>query len=241
MAQYGSNRRLFGYVNGHGVLLERFLTAGMPPVLGYALTQAAYDQITPVEDTYYVIFDGAQQTPIYEVVHCTQAEYEQLTPWANGLYIIEDSGEITDVYCGTTNASKLYEGDTQVWIGYPSWFPANSDWENIVWFDNHESYNPKYWIQFGIIRSGGVAVLRYTTQISGTYSFEWASDAVSSGSWTRNYASRQYAFYANGVWTRNTGSFIKSTSDTLSGVSKIFLLNYSETGLTPVLTGIPHE
>ena len=133
MAQYGSSRRLFGYVSGHGVLLERFLSAELPPVLGYALTQTAYDQITPVQGTYYVIYSTAQATPIYEVMHCTQAEYDQLTPWANGLYIIEESGEILDVLCGTVAADKLYQGAVQIWANAIQSAALTDEWRDVTW------------------------------------------------------------------------------------------------------------
>ena len=159
------------------------------------------------------------------------------------------------IYKGLSDVSKVFKGDVEisnVYVGlqnvfsasaYPSWFPANSDWENIAWFPNHEAYNPLYYVQFGIIRNGYVFVLRFTTDRSGTYTFNYndTTGVLTSGSWVNGHASRQYAGYSSGTdtWTANTGSFIKN-DNTLDGISKIFLLNNSPE-ITCNLVNIPYE
>jgi hypothetical protein len=121
MAKIGSQRALFGYVNGHGVLLERLLTTPEPPTIGYAMTWEAYAAITPENDKYYAVYDGAPGTAINNIVTLTYEEYSEITPQATTVYQIIDptqGGLIYDMKYGTDTVDILYLGSTESWSFY---------------------------------------------------------------------------------------------------------------------------
>ena len=121
MAQIGSQRALFGYVNGHGVLLERLLTTPEPPTIGYTMTWEAYAAITPESDKYYAVYDGASGTAITSTVTLTYEEYQQITPSPTTLYRISDpdqGGLIYDMKYGADTVDILYLGSAQSWSFY---------------------------------------------------------------------------------------------------------------------------
>ena len=120
MAQIGSTRALFGFVNGHGVLLERLLEVPEPPTIGYAMSWDAYAAITPEADKYYAVYDGATTAAINSTVTLTYEEYQQITPVETTLYYINDpdQGLIYDVRYGTVEVDVVYYGSTEWWRWY---------------------------------------------------------------------------------------------------------------------------
>ena len=88
----------------------------LPPVYGYAVTQAAYDQLTPEAGIYYAIISTATGESIIDVQELTQAQYDGMsTHNAATLYIISNGGSISDVFVGDTECDKLYQGSTELW------------------------------------------------------------------------------------------------------------------------------
>ena len=93
------------------------------PVRGYAVTQAAYDQLTLETGKYYAIISTATGEKIWAVKELTQAEYDQLTPVENTLYIIMNNGAVSNVMYVNTAVDALYLGSTKVWSAshMPEW------------------------------------------------------------------------------------------------------------------------
>jgi hypothetical protein len=81
------------------------------PVLGYVLTSAEYSLITPVNNTYYIIYSNASGEVITEVMVLTQTEYNDLSDYDNKtLYTIIETGEsnISNAYVGNTAIDAIY-------------------------------------------------------------------------------------------------------------------------------------
>ena len=81
------------------------------PVLGYVLTSTEYSLITPVNNTYYIIYSNASGEVITEVMILTQTEYNDLSDYDNKtLYTIIETGEsnISNAYVGNTAIDAIY-------------------------------------------------------------------------------------------------------------------------------------
>lgn len=137
MAWFNGRNINSGIFHGRSIDLNRliagFTPGTRPTVYGYALTQSAFDALTPEAGLYYAIFDTAAGETIIEVTELTQAEYDALESYgAQTLYIIKDGNDITDVKLGETQVAVLYLGDSKEWEQnvLPSWIPEN--WDSYV-------------------------------------------------------------------------------------------------------------
>lgn len=91
-------------------------TADRYIIYGYALTQSAYDLLTPESDKYYAISNTASGE-ITDVLRLTQSQYDDMsTHSSDTLYIITADGTtISYAYMGDTGLIKLYLGSNVIW------------------------------------------------------------------------------------------------------------------------------
>lgn len=117
MANINGNNTIFATLNGIEFFIDKALEAA-PPVYGYTVTQAAYDQLTPETNMYYAIINTAAGEEITAVLELTQAQYDGMsTHVAATLYIITGDSDISDVFVGDTELTKLYLGSEEIWSG----------------------------------------------------------------------------------------------------------------------------
>lgn len=119
MAKYNGARALFGYCNGHGVLLERLLhIPEVPQTVAYAMSQATYDDLPEYEaDIYYLTRrDLTAVSALYSIEHMTYDEYDALvTKDDTTMYIIEENTVITDIFVKDYGYDRLYLNGTIIW------------------------------------------------------------------------------------------------------------------------------
>lgn len=250
MAIINGNNTIFATLNGNQFFIDRALDAEAA-VYGYALTQAAYDLITPESDKYYAISNTASGE-ITAVLQLTQSQYDGMFAHSSDtLYIITADGTtISYAYMGDTGLEKLYQGSNVVWMP-----PAPIGYDEATFLDITGGATPKQIINKGQewyagsprpqnLNDGNYLVFAHkrannpntcdlfmvfypasTTDITLTYNSRWDSWTVTAGGYGDMALHRTQTFpnsvFAQGQQEYNT-SIVINNSEFVTDYKNIF-------------------
>lgn len=236
MAKYNGARALFGYCNGHGVLLERILQVPEPLTLGYAMTQAQYDALSSYEPYFeYAIGEQASGESIKTITSIQKQEYDALT--VKDPYTLYKIFGGADVRFRDDPIDKIYKNGIVIWerSPYPNWFPETPEPSPSIWYTAFP-----YYAIFGIYRWGTTPFLfRYASPTNRAVSFSTNSNnqLISSGFGGSGDEKFERAHIQNGVWIATDGYWVANRTE--NNCNNVFLYDTNFTNIT--LTGIPKE